>query len=127
MNTESPEHVAYRNSRAGKRMGAGALIRDLAGRVLIVEPSYKPIWEVPGGAVVADESPRQACRREVAEELGLELTVGRLLCIEWQGPEPQRTESLMFIYDGGVFDKQVIRLAADELASYAFVAPEVSR
>lgn len=123
MATESPEHMAYRNSRAGKRMGAGALIRDQAGRVLIVEPTYKPIWEVPGGAVDADESPRQACEREVAEELGLRLTVGRLLCVEWQGPEPERTESLMFIYDGGVFDTQVIQLATDELVSYAFVEP----
>jgi 8-oxo-dGTP pyrophosphatase MutT (NUDIX family) len=124
MGAESAELIAYRNSRPGKRMGAGALIRDTQGRVLIVEPAYKSAWEVPGGAVDADESPRGACEREVTEELGLRLVAGRLLCMEWQGPEPDRTESLMFIYDGGVLDKQTITLAASELTSYAFVDSE---
>lgn len=105
-------------------MGAGALIRDDAGRVLLVQPTYKTTWELPGGAVEADESPRQACEREVAEELGLALAVGRLLCIEWQGPEPDRTESLMFVYDGGMREGLSIQLPADELASYAFVTTD---
>ena len=38
----------------------------------------------------------------ITEELGLELPVGRMLVMGWQGPEPGRTESLMFIYGGGV-------------------------
>lgn len=42
--------------------------------------------------------------------------------MEWQGPEPDRTESLMFIYDGGIADDRLIRLATDELAGYGFVA-----
>lgn len=40
-----------------KRMAAGVLFRDVLGRVLLVEPSYKPNWEIPGGAVEADEPP----------------------------------------------------------------------
>lgn len=114
--------VAGRNSRSRKRMGAGVLVRDSVGRVLVVEPTYKPTWEIPGGSVEADESPRSACSREVAEELGLTLVVGRLLCIEWQGPEPDRSESMMLIYDGGVLpDGFQVRLAPDELASARFV------
>jgi 8-oxo-dGTP pyrophosphatase MutT (NUDIX family) len=72
--------------------------------------------------VEADESPREACRREVQEELGCDLAIGRLLCIEWQGPEPDRTESMMFVYDGGELDAAQIRLPADELSAYAFVS-----
>jgi ADP-ribose pyrophosphatase YjhB (NUDIX family) len=119
---DSAEHIAYRNSRPGKRMGAGALIRDGEGRVLLVEPTYKSTWELPGGAVEADESPREACRREVLEELGCDLAIGRLLCIEWQGPEPDRTESMMFVYDGGELGTETIQLPADELSSIAFVS-----
>ncbi len=112
----------WRNSRPKKRMGAGVLIRDEQGRVLLVEPTYKKTWEIPGGSVDADESPRAACARELQEELGLTHDVGRLLCMEWQGPEPDRSESLMFIYDAGVLpDPSSIRLAADELASFRFV------
>lgn len=121
---DSVDLIAYRNSRHGKRMGAGALIRDAQGRVLVVEPTYKDRWEVPGGSVEADESPRAACRREIEEELGLQLPIGRLLVIEWQGPEPERTESLMFLYDAGVLDTQIVALATDELRSYAFVASD---
>jgi 8-oxo-dGTP diphosphatase len=106
-------------------MGAGVLIRDAHGRVLLVEPTYKETWEIPGGSVDADESPRMTCVREVQEELGLRLEVGRLLCMEWQGPEPDRSESLMFVYDGGVLDDaSSIRIPEDELASYRFFEPE---
>ncbi len=121
---ESGDLATYRNSRPAKRMAAGALLCDPRGRVLVVEPTYKDGWEVPGGSVEANESPRAACRREVAEELGLDIPIGRLLVIEWQGPEPDRTESLRLIYDGGVVDDHVIALAADELRSYAFVEPD---
>ena len=105
-------------------MGSGALIRDPGGQVLVVEPTYKDTWELPGGSVEADESPRAACVREIEEELGLAIVIGRLLCVERQGPEPDRSESVMFIYDGGtVRDPEVIRLSDDELASFRFVEP----
>jgi len=119
--TDDP--VAWQHALPRKRMGAGALVRDADGRVLLVEPTYKQTWEIPGGAVEADESPRSACVREVEEELGLRREVGRLLCLEWQGSEPDRTESLMLVYDGGVIlDPTAIRLPNDELASFRFVA-----
>jgi 8-oxo-dGTP diphosphatase len=114
--------VAWHHSRPGKRMGGGALVRDPRGRVLLVEPTYKDTWEIPGGSVEADESPRAACAREITEELGLVLRPGRLLCIEWQGPEPDRNESVMHVYDGGVLpDLAAVRLPAEELAACRFV------
>jgi 8-oxo-dGTP pyrophosphatase MutT (NUDIX family) len=58
-------------SLARKRMAATAFFRDEDGRVLLVNPVHKETWDLPGGAVEAEESPYAACRREVAEELGL--------------------------------------------------------
>ena len=40
-----------------KRVGAGLLIRNRHGRVLVVDPTYKDAWEIPGGMVEVDESP----------------------------------------------------------------------
>jgi ADP-ribose pyrophosphatase YjhB (NUDIX family) len=52
-------------------MAAGALLFDAADRILLVQPTYKRSWEIPGGVVEADESPHTAVCRELKEELGL--------------------------------------------------------
>jgi 8-oxo-dGTP pyrophosphatase MutT (NUDIX family) len=112
----------WRITRARKRIAAGVLVRDAKERLLLVEPTYKPSWEIPGGSVDADESPRATCLRELEEELGIRRNLGRLLCVEWRGPEPDRSESVTFVYDGGVLhDPGAIRLPADELSSFRFV------
>ncbi|MEV6871522.1 NUDIX hydrolase [Amycolatopsis sp. NPDC051128] len=53
-------------------------------RVLIVKPRGRALWEIPGGVTEArrGESPLGTARREVAEELGLDITVGRILGID---------------------------------------------
>ena len=103
---------------------AGALFFDERGRVLLVEPTYKPRWEIPGGVVEPGETPHQGCVREVAEELGLTVPVGRLLVVDW-APHPEQGDKVLFVFDGGPLTAAAvatIRLQADELAAYAFVA-----
>jgi 8-oxo-dGTP pyrophosphatase MutT (NUDIX family) len=90
---------------ARKRMATGVLFRDRAGRVLLVEPSYKPNWEIPGGAVEADESPWATAARELAEELGWDRPVGRLLVVDYVRPQDSRPEGVVFVFDGGVLDE----------------------
>src|SRR2546427_4897446 len=57
---------------ATPRIAAGVLFRDPDGRVLLVKPTYKAGWDIPGGYVEPGESPKQAALREVREELGIE-------------------------------------------------------
>lgn len=90
---------------ARKRMVAGVLFRDTAGRVLLVEPSYKPNWEIPGGAVDAGESPWATATRELAEELGWDHPLGRLLVVDYVRPQDSRPEGVVFVFDGGVLDE----------------------
>lgn len=66
-----------------KRAASGALIRDEAGRILFVEPVYKPTLDIPGGTTEENESPLDACIREVREELGIEREIGLLLVVDW--------------------------------------------
>jgi 8-oxo-dGTP diphosphatase len=116
----------YVASLARKRMAAGAVCRDGVGRVLLVDPVYRDTWDLPGGAVEAEESPHAACRREVAEELGLDRPVGRVLAVDWVPSRPERPEGLIVVYDGGVLtakDIEAIIVPDGELAGFAFVHP----
>jgi 8-oxo-dGTP diphosphatase len=125
--TDGPGAADYTATLPRKRMGAGVLFFDAARRVLLVEPTYKPYWEIPGGAVEAGESPRDAVARELKEELGLSCPVGGLLAIDWVPPQPDRTEGLMVVFDGGMLAAQeaaAISVPQDELRGFAFCTGE---
>ncbi|MEU9302189.1 NUDIX hydrolase [Streptomyces sp. NPDC048269] len=113
------EHEA---KMARPRMAAGALFFDETDRVLLVEPSYKDYRDIPGGYVEEGESPRQACVREVQEELGIAPHIGRLLVVDW-APNPGEGDKVLYLFDGGHLsadDRRQIALQADELRGYDF-------
>ena len=81
---------------------AGALFTDGAGRVLLVKPNYREHWSLPGGILEHGEPPHEGCRREIGEELGLDITPGRLLVVGWAGLDGKRPRPVMhFVFDGG--------------------------
>lgn len=98
-------------------MAAGALFVDEQDRVMLVRPTYKPYWDVPGGYVEQGESPLQACIREVAEELGLQVQITTLLTVDW-APHPDEGDKMLFLFDGG-------QLTADQLATINFRDGEI--
>lgn len=105
-----------------RRIGAGVLMTNARGELLLVEPAYKPTWEIPGGIVEDGEDPRTCASREIAEELRLDIPVGRLLVIDHRTDPPPGGDSIMIVYDGGVLaEASSIRLPADELLSFRFV------
>ena len=123
------EPVAWHASLPGVVVTAGALIEDPAGNVLVVKPNYRDHWSLPGGICEYGEAPHAGCAREVAEEIGLSLPVGRLLCVDWQlalpAYGPGARPAVYFIFDGGTLPGlSGIRLQADELDDCKFATPD---
>ncbi|MEU7524646.1 NUDIX hydrolase [Saccharothrix sp. NPDC042600] len=108
---------------AAKPVAAGALIRNEAGEVLFVVPNYKPVLDIPGGIADPNESPRSACKREVEEELDIELRVGRLLVVDWVPRNGVWRDSQQFIFDGGVLtdhDANRVSIRDEEISGVRF-------
>ncbi|MFJ6466738.1 NUDIX domain-containing protein [Streptomyces sp. NPDC091387] len=105
--------------------GAACIFRDAEGRLLLVEPNYRDGWTLPGGTIESaeGETPRQAARRESAEEIGLDLEPGRLLAVDW-ARGTTRPPIVAYVYDGGVLDEQqlnAVRIQEEELLSWKLV------
>jgi len=108
---------------ARPKVAAGALFFDEAGRVLLVKPSYKAGWEIPGGYVEPGESPRAACVRELREELRLSPAIGGHLVVDW-APADGEGDKLLFIFDAGFLPEAVraeISFDDGELVEWRFV------
>jgi ADP-ribose pyrophosphatase YjhB (NUDIX family) len=106
-------------------VSAGALIFDRAGRLLILKPTYKKGWTIPGGVMEADgETPWDACRREVQEECGIEVRGGRLACVDYHPGRPGHPGGIRFLFDCGPADDAAlaaITLQPEEIAEYQLV------
>ncbi|MCX5611047.1 NUDIX hydrolase [Streptomyces sp. NBC_00047] len=116
--------AGHRASRPKATTAAGVLFTDSGGRILLVRPAYGNThrWQLPGGGIDSDlgETPRAAARREVREEIGLDLAPGRLLAVDWSH-KPGRLARVRFLYDGGVLDVPAlarIRLDPTELLAW---------
>ena len=93
---------------------AGCVLLDKSRRVLLLHRAVEPTqWELPGGKVRPPETPADAARRELSEELGIDVQLttelgrtafeqkGRrweyilFLCLSWSG-KPQIREPGLF-------------------------------
>jgi ADP-ribose pyrophosphatase YjhB (NUDIX family) len=112
-------------SLARPMMGAGVLFVDDVGRVLLVRPSYKAGWDIPGGVVEPGESPRTAAARELLEELGVGAPFGRLLTVDW-AQDDVLGDKLLWVFEGEPIDEAtaaLLRVDGEELLEVGWRAP----
>ncbi|MEI2648703.1 MAG: NUDIX hydrolase [Dermatophilaceae bacterium] len=105
---------------------AGALVWDAEGRFLILAPTYKSGWTIPGGVMEVDETPWEAAQREVAEETGITVTRGRLVAVDTRPAKRAKALGLRFLFDCGVVSAESVKgvaVQAEEVREYRFASP----
>ncbi|HIC96409.1 TPA: NUDIX hydrolase [Candidatus Bipolaricaulota bacterium] len=90
------------------------------GKILLVKAKrgyLKGRWNLPGGFVGYGESPEEAVKREVEEEIGARCATGRLLGVESFIGESSYSHWFMFFYEMHLLEQvKEFRPAADEIA-----------
>lgn len=109
-------------------VGAGVILFNSQGQILVVKPNYREGWLLTGGTIDEGESPAQTAIRETFEEVGITLSAVTFLYVEFEHAlRADAPDFLEFMFSGGVLtDEQIagIKLETAELDEYAFVDPE---
>lgn len=98
-------------------IGAFAIILDTQERVLLCHRKDMDRWNLPGGGVMSGETPWQAVIREVREEVGLQISVERLLGIYAYPPRNDLVFSFLCVMIGG---EMRVSDEADAIDYFAF-------
>jgi len=116
-------HTEYLCSLPTKHGGAGLVVLNGKGRILLVKPIYRNYWKLPGGSVDHFESPRDACVREAREELRLPVRKAEFLGVSYNTHVKHGHEDLQFYFYGGTVRKAQIdrmKARANEIEEYRF-------
>jgi 8-oxo-dGTP diphosphatase len=119
--------IAILNARLPKKRNiAQGLLRNPVGEVLLCELTYKKEWDLPGGVVDPGEPPAGTVVREVAEELGIDVTVCGLVAVNWLPPWRGWDDAHLFLFDLGVHEDgelDAARFLRREIAGAHWVRP----
>ncbi len=106
-------------------LASGVLVWDESGQLLLVQTHNRSSLILPGGLVEADESPAVAAHREVLEEVGLDVSIGRLLVVQYLDGEDERPSSVQFVFDSRPVPlTSALRLQVEEIASAHWLEPD---
>lgn len=111
-------------------VAAGAILEG--GRVLLTRRKagthLEGLWELPGGKVQPGEDPREALRRELQEELGIDVTVGEILDVTFHRYEEAQKAVLLLFFEATRLaespDPRALDVAAFEWADARGLRPD---
>jgi 8-oxo-dGTP diphosphatase len=104
-------------------VGAICVIERADGRMLLVRQSYRSNWGLPGGLLKRRESPVDAVRREVAEEVGLDIEVLGEPAVVVES----RLHRVDVVYRARLSpgaDPDAVAIGSPEIEAWAWFAPE---
>jgi len=105
-------------------LATGVLVWDEVGCLLLVRTHNRDRLILPGGLVEESESPAEAGRREVLEEVGLTVKPGALLVVQHLLGTVDRPASVQLVFDSApLSDRPVLRLQPEEIAEAHWLEP----
>lgn len=93
--------------------------------MLLVKPSYKKGWDLPGGIVESDESPVEGLRREIVEELGTPAEIGGLRCVDYIHSDWESRPVIMLIFSATISVNEVC-IDGQELIDWRIVPRDIA-
>lgn len=93
------------------------------GRVLVVQQSYRSNLSWPGGGIHRGEDPREAARRELREELGLEVDPGGLVLARDMAVDWDFRRDRVRVFELRLDEEPVLRVDNREVVAARFVDP----
>lgn len=80
------------------KISVGAVVLNSSDEILLVRPTYKPALDLPGGILEFGENPVEGLKRELWEELSVEVEVGDLLCVDFIPKDWEKCPVIMLIF-----------------------------
>ncbi len=125
--------ISYIESLHKKVVGAACVLENEQKEILIMKPSYREGWLIPGGVLLPMESPKEGCVRKTKEEVGITIVEPTLIGVTHslrRSDENERYESIHFIFFGGILTPEQIEeihLQEKAFEQYRFAPLERAR
>lgn len=114
----------WRANQPKKMIVAKVIVKSADSKILLVKPSYKPTWQLPGGGVDAGESPATAAVREVNEEIGMKCREIDLQLIDTIFRSEQDVLILLYELKNDWEENVELKGQEDELEAFEWVATD---
>lgn len=109
-----------RSNKIGSVFG---MLKRGDGKFLLLKPSYRDGWLLPGGGVDPNEQPSEACIREFMEETNLNISLREMIQISSKIFEhnDDKYDSFTFLYEVTCDDVSLLEIDNDEIIDYKWV------
>jgi 8-oxo-dGTP diphosphatase len=115
--------IDFYNNLPRKRSAVGVLIFK-GHEILVLEPTYKPNWVVPGGVVERSESPLEAAKRECLEEIGVDVEIKEFLCADYKRGNEITGDAVHFLFLGVLPESANLKIDENEIKRLVWMKPQ---
>ena len=114
------ENKAWLAGLPKKSVAVKVIVKSNANNILLVNPTYKKGWQLPGGGIEPNEEPKEAAVRELAEELGLSINIDKLKLIDSVFRREPDNLILLYEYADTIDETKILTPDEEELEGYKF-------